>query len=150
MTVTSQQATMLCSICCGSVLRTLQDQDNSRPGCNHRVLAPCTSQQARSLMVPLMSGGGRVSTSRLASTAENVLQGQQQQHVYKLKMAPLSLDPAGRQHLTSSRSGKIRFPWAPKPIVCWNAANRTRFANSTRGMILFSLTPPMRAEPAVS
>ena len=84
MTVTSQQATMLCSICCGSVLRTLQDQDNSRPGCNHRVLAPCTSQQARSLMVPLMSGGGRVSTSRLASTAENVLQGQQQQHVYKL------------------------------------------------------------------
>jgi hypothetical protein len=86
MTVTSQQATMLCSICCGSVLGTLQDQDNSksRPGCNHRVLAPCTSQQARSLMVPLMSGGGRVSTSRLASTAENVLQGQQQQHVYKL------------------------------------------------------------------
>lgn len=43
---------------------------------HHSALAPWTSQQGRSLIVPLMSGGGRLSTSRLASTAENVLQQQ--------------------------------------------------------------------------
>jgi hypothetical protein len=39
--------------------------------------AQCTWLHAGSLIVPLMSGGGRLSMSRLASSSENVLQAQQ-------------------------------------------------------------------------